>query len=74
MSLVIKKIAIVPDSQLAEEFTNLNLTPNEITDLVAFVNNALYDSNLERYVPVEVFSGNCIPNGDAQSQIDLGCN
>ena len=64
----------VPDTQLAEEFTNLNLTPNEISDLVAFVNNALYDANLERYVPVEVFSGNCIPNGDVQSQIDLDCN
>jgi cytochrome c peroxidase len=50
------------------------LTDSEITQLVDFIENALYDPNLERYVPVEVFSGNCIPNGDAQSQIDLGCN
>ncbi|WP_452223097.1 cytochrome-c peroxidase [Lacinutrix chionoecetis] len=69
-----KENSNVPDSQLAEEFTNLNLTQQEINDVVAFVENALYDPNIERYVPTEVFSGNCIPNNDEQSQIDLGCN
>ncbi len=64
----------VPDSQLAEDFIDLNLSQQEIGDLVAFVENALYDPNLERYAPNEVLSGNCIPNGDLQSQIDLDCN
>ena len=59
---------------LSNMFTNLNLTTAEINDLVAFVEHALYDPNLERYVPDDVFSGNCIPNADTQSQIDLGCN
>jgi cytochrome c peroxidase len=69
-----KENSNVPDAQLAEEFTNLNLTTAEINDLVAFVEHALYDPNLERYVPDDVFSGNCIPNADTQSQIDLVCN
>lgn len=69
-----KENELVPDSQLAPEFTNLNLTSQEIIDLTAFVENALFDPNLERYVPTSVFSGNCIPNSDEQSQIDLGCN
>ncbi|WP_299886253.1 cytochrome c peroxidase [uncultured Lacinutrix sp.] len=69
-----KENDIVPNSQLAEEFINLNLTTQEINDITAFVEHALYDNNLERYVPTSVFSGNCIPNGDTQSQIDLGCN
>lgn len=69
-----KENELVPNSQLAPEFTNLNLTSQEIIDLTAFVENALFDPNLERYVPTSVFSGNCIPNSDEQSQIDLGCN
>ncbi|WAC02183.1 c-type cytochrome [Lacinutrix neustonica] len=64
----------VPDTQLASDFVDLNLSQQEINDVVAFIENALYDANLERYVPTEVFSGNCIPNSDLQSQIDLGCN
>jgi cytochrome c peroxidase len=64
----------VPNTQLVEDFTDRNLKQQEINDSVAFIENALYDSNLERYVPTQVFSGNCIPNGDLQSQIDLECN
>lgn len=63
----------VPDSQLAEQFGDLNLTEEEITQLVDFIENGLYDSNLVRYVPEEVLSGNCIPNNDEQSKLDLGC-
>ncbi len=64
----------VPNSQLAEEFGNLNLTEQEITDLVAFITNALRDPNLIRYAPPSVNSGNCIPNNDPISKVDLGCN
>jgi cytochrome c peroxidase len=52
----------------------LNLTEQEITDLVAFMTNALRDPNLIRYAPSAVNSGNCIPNNDAVSKVDLGCN
>jgi cytochrome c peroxidase len=41
---------------------------------VDFIENALYDPYLERYVPDQVLSGNCFPNADAQSRLDLGCN
>ncbi|MDT0605448.1 cytochrome-c peroxidase [Croceitalea rosinachiae] len=63
----------VPDTQLADQFGNLDLTETEISQLVDFVENGLYDPNLIRYVPEEVLSGNCIPNNDTQSKLDLGC-
>lgn len=64
---------IVPPEQLAEEFVPLGLTDEEMDDLVAFLENALYDPDLLRYVPHSLPSGNCFPNNDPQSQIDLGC-
>lgn len=64
---------MVPNGQLAEAFVPLNLTPDEITDLVDFIENALYDANLMRYVPDALPSGQCFPNNDAVSQIDQGC-
>lgn len=70
----VKQNENVPDSQLAGQFGNMNLTENEIDDLVAFISNALYDPNLERYAPTSVLSGNCFPNNDSQSKLDLGCN
>jgi len=63
----------VPVSQLAEEFHPLNLTDQEITDLTNFVENALYDANLMRFVPDNLPTGNCFPNNDAISIIDQGC-
>ncbi|MBL4663543.1 MAG: cytochrome-c peroxidase, partial [Flavobacteriaceae bacterium] len=69
----VKQNKIVPNSQLASQFGATNLSPQEITQLVDFIENALYDSNLERYAPNTVPSGNCIPNNDEQSKIDLGC-
>lgn len=64
----------VPDSALAPEFTPLNLTAAEIDDLTAFIENALRDPDLQRYQPIGVLSGNCFPDNDPQSRIDLGCN
>jgi cytochrome c peroxidase len=63
----------VPPSQLASEFHPLNLTSEEIDQIADFVENALYDADLMRYQPAAVPSGNCIPNNDYQSKIDLGC-
>jgi cytochrome c peroxidase len=63
----------VPAAQLAQEFVPLDLTTSEIEALVEFLTNGLYDPNLIRYTPSSVPSGNCFPNNDPQSQIDLGC-
>jgi cytochrome c peroxidase len=63
----------VPAAQLAQEFVPLDLTTSEIEALVEFLTNGLYDPNLIRYTPSSVPSGNCFPNNDPQSQMDLGC-
>lgn len=70
----VKQNAEVPDSQLAEQFGNIQLTSDEITDLTAFIENALYDPYLQRYTPEVIESGNCFPVADQQSSQDLGCN
>jgi len=63
----------VPQNQLAEEFEPLMLTKQEVQDLVAFLENSLYDQNLDRYTPQELPTGMCFPNADPQSMIDQGC-
>lgn len=63
----------VPASQISKNFHPLGLTEEEVDDLTEFIENALYDSNIERYVPHQVMSGNCFPNNDLQSQLDMGC-
>jgi cytochrome c peroxidase len=70
----VKQNVGVPDEQLATQFGALNLTEEEVTNLVDFLVNGLYDPNIERYAPDSVLSGNCIPNNDPQSRIDLGCD
>ncbi len=64
----------VPDVQLAAEFKPLGLTETEIDDITAFIQRGLRDPNLMRYQPISVRSGQCFPNNDPQSRIDLGCN
>ncbi len=64
---------IVPSGQISEHFVPLDLSDSEITDLVNFLENGLYDGDLFRYVPLELPSGNCIPNNDPVSQLDQGC-
>ena len=66
--------AAVPPEQLAPGFHPLGLTDTEIDDLAAFVEEALYDHDLERYAPHGLPSGLCTPNDDPQSRIDLGCD
>lgn len=64
----------VPDSQMSNKFEQLNLTDQEKSDLIEFVRNGLKDPDLVRYKPTSLPSGNCFPNADAQSRIELGCN
>lgn len=66
--------ARVPDSQIAPQFRPLNLTEEEIDQLVLFLEHSLYDPDYERFVPGEVLSGNCFPNNDQRSQQDMGCD
>lgn len=63
----------VPAEQLSDKFNPLFLTDKEMDQLTSFLDNALRDPDLMRYQPDEVLSGNCIPNADFQSQLDLGC-
>ncbi len=63
----------VPLSQISAFFRPLGLTEAEIDDLTAFLENALYDPNLERYVPKQTMSGNCFPNNDPLSRVEMGC-
>lgn len=63
----------VPRQQLASAFRPLGLDADEVDDLVAFIEGALYDPDLVRYVPDSVPSGGCLPANDTQSRTDLGC-
>lgn len=64
----------VPDSLLSGLFNPLNLSEEEVQALVSFLSFSLRDPQLDRYIPNELPSGNCFPNSDEQSKIDLGCN
>jgi cytochrome c peroxidase len=72
-NLAVKQNPKVEDYQLSEHFQPLDLTKQERLDIADFIENALYDPNLRRYVPESLPTGNCFPNNDFQSQIDLGC-
>ena len=64
----------LPPGTVTDQFHALELSPEEVDDLVAFLENALRDPDLDRYVPDSVPSGSCIPANDTQARIDLGCN
>ncbi len=63
----------VPSSQLAAEFIPLGLSQAELDDLKTFLETALYDANLQRYVPTQLPTNLCFPNNDTNSRSDLGC-
>lgn len=69
----IPAFAEVLNSSIPEQFEPLGLNTAEIDDLVDFLENALYDPQLERYVPSRLTSGYCFPNNDPISKNDLGC-
>ncbi|HAD15076.1 MAG TPA: hypothetical protein DCF33_21850, partial [Saprospirales bacterium] len=66
--------SLVPASQITGLFRPLGLTPTEIDDLTEFLSNGLFDPNMNRYVPSTTMSGNCFPNNDPLSRIEMGCN
>ena len=50
------------------------VTVDEVNNLALFLEHAIFDNNLQRYAPEELPSGNCFPNADEQSSIDMGCD
>lgn len=63
----------IPNTNISDFFHPLNLSSVEVDELTEFLAEGLYDPNLNRYVPEEVLSGNCFPNSDEQSKLDMGC-
>ena len=64
----------VPASKLSSRFVPLSLSQEEILQLTAFIELALHDGELLRYVPENTPLGSCFPNADEQSKSDLGCD
>ncbi len=63
----------VPNDRLSPVFGPINLTDMERSNLLLFLKTSLRDPNLERHMPTEILSGQCFPNNDPQSIMDLGC-
>lgn len=64
----------VPQNRLSEEFKPLGLTEKEVNQLTAFVENSLFDNDLDRFVPESLPTDLCFPNADAASKVDMGCD
>lgn len=58
---------------LSPAFVPLGLDDDEVDALTAFLENALHDDRLMRYVPRRLPSGNCTPVNDALAREDLEC-
>ncbi len=63
----------IPSTQISPLFRPLHMTQDEMDDLTEFLTNGLYDPNMLRYKPEVTMSGNCFPNNDLQSRMDMGC-
>ncbi|MBL7827917.1 MAG: hypothetical protein JNJ57_14905 [Saprospiraceae bacterium] len=64
----------IPKSQISGFFHPLGLTNAEMDDLTEFLETGLFDPNMLRYKPSVTMSGNCFPNNDPLSRIEMGCN
>jgi len=74
--LEFKMNALSENVHVAQDMMELSpvyLTEQEQGQLIDFLSNALYDDNMNRYVPTGVLSGYCFPNNDTQSRLDIGC-
>lgn len=63
----------VGSDRVSTFFHPLGMTSTQVEELADFIENGLYDENLMRYKPSSIMSGNCFPDNDTQSQIDMGC-
>jgi len=76
--VVMYKNAAVSQKRLSADvldtrFIPLGLSDEEVDDLVAFIEEGLYDADLYRYVPTAIPTGACFPVADEQSKLDLNC-
>ncbi|MGB1049517.1 MAG: cytochrome-c peroxidase [Rhodothermales bacterium] len=63
----------LPPDRFPDQFRRLDLTEQEIEDLIVFLETALRDPDLERYQPTSVPSGACIPANDPLARHQLAC-
>jgi cytochrome c peroxidase len=64
---------VLPPGRLEPRFVPLELTEEEVDQLTAFLEGALNDPDLERFVPASVPSGGCFPANDPAARLDIGC-
>ncbi len=64
----------VPESHMSPKLRQIELTDEEIDNLVLFLTKSLKDSDVTRFKPDHIKSGFCFPNNDYISQEDLDCN
>ena len=60
-------------NNLSPLFVPLGLTVEEVNQLTSFIENGLYDPNLQRYEPEALPTGNCFPDADVQAKNDMNC-
>lgn len=60
----------VPDTALAAEFQPLGLSELQLSALADFLENGLYDPDLQRYQPKALPSGQCFPDNDPVARLD----
>lgn len=77
--VVIYKNEAIPQNKnvysprISNLFVPLKLSAEEIEQITDFIENGLYDANLDRYEPQTLPSGYCFPNNDDVSRKELGC-
>ena len=64
---------VLPEGIIDDRFQPLGLSESQLDALAAFIEEGLYDPNLDRYVPESIPSGNCFPVNDSVSQLELDC-
>ena len=70
----IKENAAVPNDKLDPDFKPLGLTETEVLLITTFIENALHDNSLDRYVPERILSNYCFPFNDPLANNQMGCN
>lgn len=60
----------VPETALDPAFQPLGLSEGQLVALTDFIENALHDPSLDRYVPDALPSGQCFPDNDAAARED----
>ncbi len=73
-NLAVSENNLISNDMLSEKFNPLFLSESEKEQLVEFLDESLRDPDLTRFKPDYLLSGNCFPNNDPKSRLDLGCD